>query len=181
MKKRLFGFAWLCLLVPALGAGQDANLKLPDFRALSAKATESVNISLGPWLLHLAGAFIDGKDQDAAATKQLLAGIRSIQIRSYEFATDFAYSAADIDAVRSQLAAPGWSQLIQAHDAKGQDVDVYIMIENNVTKGLAVIAREPREFTIINIVGSIKLDDLPALENQLHLPKAAPPRAGLLM
>ena len=181
MTMRMFRFAVACLALPALAAAQDARLKLPDFHALSSKATESVNVSLGPWLLHLAGAFIDGKDKDAAATKQLLKDIQSIQIRSYEFATDFAYSAADIDAVRSQLAAPGWNQLVQVHNQKGEDVDVYIMIENDVTKGLAVIAREPREFTIINIVGSIKMDDLPALQNQLHLPKLAAARADLLM
>jgi hypothetical protein len=181
MTMRTFRFAVACLALPALAAAQDARLKLPDFHALSSKATESVNVSLGPWLLHLAGAFIDGKDKDAAATKQLLKDIQSIQIRSYEFATDFAYSAADIDAVRSQLAAPGWNQLVQVHNQKGEDVDVYIMIENDVTKGLAVIAREPREFTIINIVGSIKMDDLPALQNQLHLPKLAAARADLLM
>ena len=62
-----------------------------------------------------------GKDKDAAATKQLLKGIQSIQIRSYEFATDFAYSAADIDAVRSQLAVPGWNQLVQVHNQTNCD------------------------------------------------------------
>jgi Domain of unknown function (DUF4252) len=181
MKMRTFRMALACLLVPALAAAQDARLKLPDFRSLSVQATESVNISLGPWLLHIAAAFVDGKDADAAATKQLLKGIQSIQIRSYEFATDFAYSAADIDAVRTQLAAPGWNQLMQVHNKKGEDVDVYVMMENDVTKGLALIAREPREITIINIVGSITIDDLPALQNQLHLPKVAAARADLLM
>jgi hypothetical protein len=182
MKMPIVRFALACLLAPALGAAQDATLKLPDFRSLAAKATESVNISVGPWLLRAARAFVDDKDEDGAATKQLLAGIKSIQIRSYSFATDSAYSAADIDAVRSQLSAPGWNQLMQVHHReKSEDVDVYVLIEDNVTKGFALIAREPREFTIINIVGSIKIDDLPALENHLHLPKVAAARASLLM
>jgi hypothetical protein len=55
------------------------------------------------------------------------------------------------------------------------------LIENNRTQGFALIASEPREFTIINIVGSISLDDLPKLEEQLHLPKVGVGQAHLLM
>src|SRR5277367_4370636 len=161
---RIGKLALACLLLPTLAAAQDARLKLPDFSSLAGRATETVNISLGPWLLRMAGAFIDDKDEDAAATKHLLAGIKSIQVRSYQFAAENAYSPADIDAVRSQLAGPGWSQVMQVHHReKNEDVDMYVLIENNVTKGFALIASQPREFTIINIVGSIAVDDLPKL------------------
>ncbi len=187
MKMQMAKIAAACLLAPCLSmpafAGADnARLTLPEFKSLAGKATESVNISLSPWLLHMAGAFIDDHDADGAATKHLLAGIKSIQIRSYQFAADFVYSAADIDAVRRQLAGPGWSQLMQVHHReKNEDVDMYVLIENNVTKGFALIASEPREFTIINIVGSISVDDLPKLESHLHLDKLADARADLLM
>jgi hypothetical protein len=174
--------ALACLLLPTLGAAQDPKLKLPDFGSLADKATESVNISLNPWLLRIAAASIDGKDPDSAATKKLLAGIKSIEIRSYQFATDSAYSAADIDAVRLQLTAPGWSRLVQVHNRKNrEDVDMYILVENDRTNGFALIASEPRQFTIINIVGSISVEDLPRLENHLHLPKFDAGQAHLLM
>jgi hypothetical protein len=180
MKMRMLMIALACSLLPGFGAAQDAKLRLPEFRFLAGKATESVNISLSPWLLHMAGTFINDKDEDSVATKHLLAGIKSIQIRSYEFASDNAYSVADIDSVRSQLA--GWSQIMQVHDReKSEDVDMYLLIENNVTKGFALIAREPREFTIINIVGSINIDDLPKLQSHLHLPKLADSQINLLM
>lgn len=180
MKMRMAMIALTCFLLPGLGAAQDAKLKLPDFKSLADKATESVNISLSPWLLHIAGSFIDGKDEDSVATKHLLGAIKSIQIRSFQFSSDNAYSAADIDSIRSQLA--GWSQIMQVHEReKSQDVDMYMLIENNVTKGFALIAREPREFTIINIVGSINIDDLPRLESHLHLPKVADSQINLLM
>jgi Domain of unknown function (DUF4252) len=179
---RIGKLALACLLLPTLAAAQDARLKLPDFSALAGKATETVNISLGPWLLHMAGAFIDDKDEDAAATKHLLAGIHSIQVRSYQFPTDFAYSSADIDSVRKQLSGPGWSQLMQVHHRdKSENVDMYILIENNLTKGFALISSEPRQFTIINIVGSINVDDLPKLEGRLHLPKVSAEGTNLLM
>ena len=164
MKMRMVMIALACLLLPRLGAAQDAKLKLPEFRSLAGKATESVNISLSPWLLHMAGSFIDDKDE----------------VRSYQFASDNAYSAADIDSVRSQLV--GWSQIMQVHHReKSEDVDMYVLIENNVTKGFALIASQPREFTIINIVGSISIDDLPKLQSHLHLPKVPDSQINLLM
>jgi hypothetical protein len=180
MKIPVAKFALVCLLLPTLGAAQDAKLKLPDFGSLADKATESVNLSLSPWLLRIAAASLDDKDADTAATKKLLAGIKSIEIRNYQFATDFAYSVADIDAVRSQLAAPGWRQLMQVRK-RNENVDMYILVENNRTNGFALIASEPREFTIINIVGSISVEDLPKLEDHLHLPKLGVGQAHLMM
>ena len=182
MKIRVVELALACLLLPTWGAAQDAKLKLPDFSSLAGKATESVNISLNPWLLRIAAASLDDKDADSAATKKILSAITSIEIRNYQFATDFAYSTADIDAVRRQLAAPGWSQLMQVHNRKeGTDVDMYILLENDRTSGFALIASEPREFTIINIVGSIGVEDLPRLENYLHLPKTTVGQVHLVM
>jgi hypothetical protein len=173
MKTRPAGFAMTLLLLPVLSLAQDAALKIPDFAALAGKATESVNITLSPWLLRMAGTFVDDKDADSAATKRLLAGVKSIQVRSYQFASDFAYSMSDIDAVRRQLAAPGWSQLMQVHNRdKNEDVGVYILVQNQRTNGLALITSAPRQFTIINIVGSISVEDLPKLEHDLHLPTA---------
>ena len=162
------------LLLPAFAGAQDAQLKLPEFRSLAAKATEAVNISLSPWLLRTASTFMDDKDADSVATKHMLAGIKAIEVRSYQFAPDFAYSTADIESVRHQLAGPGWRQLVQVHHAdKSEDVDIYILVENNLTKGFALIASQPREFTIINIVGSIAVEDLPKLQSHFHLPRAA--------
>jgi Domain of unknown function (DUF4252) len=182
MKNRLVEIALTCLLLPAVGAAQDAKLKLPDFSSLAGKATESVNVTLNPGLLRFAAAFMDDKDADSAATKKLLAGIKSIEVRSYSFDADFAYSAADIDAVRQQLTAPGWSQLVQTHDRKSNaDVDIYLFVENSRTRGFALIAREPREFTIINIVGSVGVEDLPMLEKHLHLHDAGTAHPGFLM
>lgn len=71
---------------------------------------------------------------------------------------------------------------MQVHDRKNaKNVDMYILVENDRTRGFALIASEPREFTIINIVGSISVEDLPKLENYLHLPKATVGQAYLVM
>jgi hypothetical protein len=49
-------------------------------------------------------------------------------------------------------------------------VDVFVLLDGGKAKGLAIIAAEPREFTIVNIVGSIDLEDLHKLEGKLGVP-----------
>ena len=171
MKVKRLMLAAICMLPFALTQAGDATLTLPSFKSLERVATDSVHIDLGPWLLHVAGSFLDDKDSDDLATKKLLTGIKSIQVRSYEFAADFAYPSAEIDAIRQQLSAPGWTPLVQVHDGKkNENVDIYISMQDDRTQGFALIASEPRQFTVINIVGSIELKDLPTLEKHLHIP-----------
>lgn len=90
MKIGVGRFAPACLLLPTLGPAGDAKLNLPQFRGLAEKATESVSISLNPWLLHTLAAFMDEKDADQAVIRKLLAGIKSIEVRNCQFAKDFA-------------------------------------------------------------------------------------------
>jgi Domain of unknown function (DUF4252) len=182
MNTKSFAFMLLAATLitgsPAAKA-QNARIELPDFASLEAKAKDSVNLTLGPRMLHSMSMFLDGADPEDAATKRLLNGIQSVQIRSFEFDADNAYSGADLDAIRKQLGAPGWTALLNVHDrGSKQDVDVYTLIQNEQTRGFALIASEPRQFTIINIVGSIKMSDLPELEKRLHVDRLHWPAAA---
>jgi hypothetical protein len=161
------------LLAPTLAwAAPNPRLALPEFSTLAQKATESVTITLDAALLAIAGRFLDGNDPQDAAAKEVLKGLQGIYVRSYTFDKDSAYQQADIDAVRNQLSAPGWSRLVQTRSRKSQaNVDIYIMVTNNQATGLALIASEPRQFTIVNIVGAIDLDKLHKLEGQFGVPK----------
>jgi hypothetical protein len=160
------------LTVSAAASPQNAAIVMPDFKPLEAKARECVNVSLGPWLLHSAGLFLNDKDPEDAAVKEMLNGIQSIQVRSYKFDSDSAYSRADIEAVRRQLTTPGWTSMLNVHDRDHEsDVEMYMLIQNDQTQGFALIESEPRELTFVNIVGSIKMSDLPKLQKHLHIGK----------
>jgi Domain of unknown function (DUF4252) len=164
---------FIALLAPALAlAAPNPRLAIPSFSALAQKATESVTITLDPGLLGLAAKFLDSSDPQDAATKEVLKGLQGIYVRSYTFDKDSAYQQADIEAVRSQLAAPGWNRLVETRSRKTHaDVDIYIMLDHNQAIGLALIASEPRQFTIVNIIGAIDLDKLHRLEGQFGVPK----------
>ena len=161
------------LLTPALTlAAPNPRLTIPSFSVLAQKASESVVITLDPAMLGLAARFLDSSDPQEAATKEVLKGLQAIYVRSYSFDKDSAYQQSDIDEVRSQLAAPGWNRLVATRSRKTHaDVDIYLMVDHNQAIGLALIASEPRQFTIVNIVGAIDLDKLHKLEGQFGVPK----------
>ena len=146
-------------------------LRLPEFATLADRATESVNVTLDANLLGLACRFLNAAEPEEAEAMKLCTSLRGVFVRSFKFDEDFGYPKADVEGVRRQLSAPGWSRIVEARSKKEQtDVDVFILIERDKAMGLAIIASEPREFTIVNIVGNIDLADLHNLEGKFGVP-----------
>jgi len=164
--------ALTAVLGQAVVAAPPTPLKLPSFESLAAKATESVNVTLDSQLLGIAAGFLDSDNPDDAATKELIRGLKGVYVRSYTFDTDFAYSSGDVESVRKQLSAPLWQQVVSVHNAKERtQVDIYLSVEQGRANGLAIIACEPRELTIVNIVGPIDLQKLHRLEGKFGIPR----------
>jgi hypothetical protein len=165
-----------CLL--ALGFASPATaqtkgqLRLPEFAALADKASESVTVTLDQKLLSFACRFLSSEDPEQVAARQFCTSLTGIYVRKYTFDNDYAYPKSDIDGVRKQLSAPGWNQIVGAISKKEHTVvDVYVLIDGDKAKSLAIIASEPREFAIVNIVGSIDLEKLHELEGNFGVPK----------
>jgi uncharacterized cupredoxin-like copper-binding protein len=169
MRRRLLSA--VPLLLPLMACAQGTRLDIPSFAGLKAKATQSVDITIGPVLLGLAKMVMkNDHDEDTAEVRRMLAGLKSVRVRSYEFNSDFAYSKSDLDGVRAQLAAPAWSQVVHSQDKDhNEDVDIYVALDDHTMKGMAIVASEPREFTIVNIVGTIDLRDVGKLEQHFGI------------
>jgi len=151
----------------ALGA-----LRLPNFDGIADKAVQRVDITLDTSLLGLAAGFLDSSNPDDAATKEVLSGLKGVYVRSYKFDKDFVYPEADVDAVRKQLSGPGWQRLVGVRNSPDHsNVDIFICVDQGRASGLAIIASQPREFTIVNIVGAIDLQKLHQLQGKLGVPQ----------
>jgi len=147
-------------------------LKLPEFAGLTEKASESVTVTLDSKMLGFAARFLDANDPEQAAAQQLVASLTGIYVRKFSFDKDFDVPTAEIAGVRRQLTGPGWSPIVAARSNKeNTQVDVYMLVEGDKAQGLAIIATEPREFVIVNIVGSIDLEKLHQLEGNFGVPK----------
>jgi len=71
---------------------------------------------------------------------------------------------------------------VQSRSAAGnKNVDIYLAMDNHAVRGAAIIACEPREFTILNIVGQVNLDQVAALRSAFtpgHVHPGAPAEQG---
>ncbi len=162
--------ALLCVAAPAIAQSR-GQLKLPELATLADKASESVTVTLDQQLLGLACRFLSNADPEEIAAQKLCTSLTGIYVRQFTFDTDYAYPKADIDGVRRQLSAPGWNRVVEARSRKEQtDVDVYVFIDQGKARSLAIISSEPREFAIVNIVGSIDLEQLHDLEGKFGVP-----------
>lgn len=149
----------------------DARLKLPAFAGLEEHASEVVNITLDSAMLGLAARFLSSEKPDDAAVKALVQGLTGIYVKSFKFESDFAYPKSDVDALRKQLSAPGWQRLVEVRSRKeNSNVDIYVSMDRDKVNGLAIIAAEARELTIVNIVGSVDLEKLHQLEGHFGVP-----------
>ena len=148
-----------------------------NFDQLAAKASDSVDISLPGPLLKLAAKFLDSGDPDEAHVKKLVANLDGVYIRHFEFKADHAWAQADVDSVRNQLKAPEWSRIVGVKsDSDGENIEIYIRIVDGKTSGVAILATESREFTVVNIAGNIDLEDIAALSGHFDIPKVTIPK-----
>jgi hypothetical protein len=169
---KLFLSLLAVLLLGQSAVAADARLILPDFPGLEDKAVETVTITLDAALIKLAAGFLDANKPEDAAAKDVVSGLTGIYVRSFTFDEDFSYPQGEVDKVRKQLAAPGWQRLVEVRSRKEKAaVDVYLAVDGNRANGFAIIASEPREFTIVNIVGSVDLQKLHQLEGRFGIPK----------
>jgi hypothetical protein len=171
MRTRAYVSAIACLLLPLLALAQAPHVSVPSFADLKATASDSFELTFGPLLLGMAGSLMDDHDADSANLKKTILGLKSVQVRHYEFRDRFIYPKADLDALRSQLSQPGWSQLVKVRDRAGkEDVDIYIALENRVVNGVTIIASGQRELTIVNVIGNIALEQIEGLRKTFASP-----------
>jgi Domain of unknown function (DUF4252) len=168
---------WIALGLATLATAASAadpvkgQLRIPEFAALADKASETVNVTLDSQLLGMGCRFLNADDPEQADVKKLCNGLQGIYVRSYTFDDDFSYPKADVEGVRRQLNSPGWSRIVEARSRKDHtNVDVFVLIDGGKARGLGIIASEPREFTIVNIVGNIDLEQLHSLEGKFGVP-----------
>jgi hypothetical protein len=161
-----------CLAVFHPGIVFAADLRIPDFDSLRDKASDSVVISLDENLLGLAGRYLDSSKPEDAKAKSVIQGLKSIQVRSFKFEKAYPVPAAEIAGLRAQLNSPPWHQAIKTHsESDHSDVDLFIGGDGDQARGLVLIVTEPREFTVVCILGVIDLAKLQDLEGHLGVPK----------
>ena len=87
MRNKIIALALGVAAWAASAIAQTSPLPLPPAveKELAARASDVTEVTLGKNMLEFAAKFMDGKDKDQAAVRQLIQGLDGIYVRSYEF------------------------------------------------------------------------------------------------
>jgi len=164
--------------------GQNAKLEINHLDALADKAAEVVDVTLDGPLLQLAARFMsDKRGSDEAAAKDFIQHLKGIYVKNFEFDKDGEYSQADVEDIRKQLHTHAWQRTVEVRTRRGgENAEIYLMpgagTGADAIQGLAIISAEPRQLTVVNIVGPIDLDKLAELDGKMGMPHMGLERAG---
>lgn len=148
-------------------------LKMDNLNKLSDSAKQVVDVTIDEQLLQLASKFLSAsRSADEAEIKEVVKDLKGVYVKRFEFDADSKYSTSDLDPILKQLRAPGWSRIVgvTSKDPAGQNVEVFIMSDGALIKGIAVVAAQPRELTVVNVVGPIDVDRLSRLQGHMGIP-----------
>lgn len=167
---KLASLAVLVVLGAAAAMAQNPRIQTSQLDALAAKAAQTVDVNIDERLMQFAAKFLSNKDPDEASVKELVNGLKGIYVKSFEFENEGQYTDADLEGIRSQLRNSAWNKIVNVRSKKEGSVEVYLMQVGNQVSGLAVLASDPKEVTVVNIIGPVDLDKLTQLEGHFGVP-----------
>jgi len=158
---------------------QDPQIRLESLDRLAARAAQTIDVTVDESMIHMASRFLNANKEDEAKLRELLKQLKGVQVKVFEFDNPGEYTPEDIELIRNQLSAPGWSKVATVRSRKsssggGENVDVRFMLEGAMIKGIAVLIADPREIVIVNVIGPIdpeKISELNLLEGRFGIPK----------
>jgi len=169
MRKLVLVFI-LALTVAVPASAQRINLDLPGFAGLEDRADDVVDITLDASMLRLAAKFFGAADPEEREIRELINGLQGIYVRSYEFSKAGEYDRSLPNQLKAQL-GPSWKPLVTVRSKTKENVNIMAELRGEQIVGLVIIAAEPRELTVVNIVGNIDIDRLSRLEGEFGIPK----------
>jgi hypothetical protein len=163
MKMRVAAVLILALAVmTGVARAQD---RLPEASAiekdLAARASDVTEVTLSKQMLSFAAQFMDKDDKDDVETKKLIEGLDGIYVREYTFDKEGEVTPEIIEKLRAHYATGEWTPMVHEHETKTHETsDVMMKMVNGEPRGIFVLTAEPKEVTIVLILGPIRMEDL---------------------
>lgn len=162
---------WFLALAAALPlCAQSIDFKMLD--KLSEKAKESSVVNLGPEQLGMVAGLTG--EQGKKGLGDVVKAMKSVQVRSYEFAEKGMYDVELVRAFRDKVTSSGnWVNIISTKEPGGF---TDIMIQkgpDGKSSGFLIVAAEPREVSIVHIDGPLDLSNIGKLGGVLGIPEIA--------
>ena len=167
---KTIALASFIVLGAATALAQNPRIQTSQLDALATKASQTVDVNIDERLIQLTVKFL-GKDPDEVKIMDIVNGLKGIYVKSFEFEKEGEYSVADLESIRSQLRNSAWNKIVNINSKKDGSVEVYLMSNASQISGLAVLASDAKEITVVNIIGNVDLEKLSQLEGQFGIPE----------
>lgn len=156
--------AFIALIAAPARAQQRLVIDIPG---MADRAAETTDVTLDGSMLRFASRFLN--DDDDRAARSIISKLQGIYVRSYEFDKEGEYDRSSVERLRSQL-GPTWKRLVQVKSRSKENVEIYVDMKGDNAQGLLIISAEPKELTVVNLVGPIDVDNLSSLEGNFGIP-----------
>lgn len=171
LKKALMPGLLMLGLAVTQAQAQDAHIQMSQLDRFADVADKVIDVTVDEGLIKLAmSALNEKRSVNEAKAKEILAGLKGVYVRRFEFEKEGQYSAADAEYIRAQLSMPGWIKVANVRSKREGSYDVVMMYEGSIVKGIAVLAAEPRALTVVNIIGTIDIAKFRDLEGKFGIP-----------
>lgn len=141
-----------------------------DTSRFAKRASEVTNVSLDRTMLQFAAKFLSSNGQDEQA-RDIINHLQGIYVRHYEFRESADYSDGEVEALRRHFRGPAWNRIVTTRSkGEGDNTDVYLHTKHDQIDGMFIIAAEPRELTLVHIIGPLKPEDLASLSGHFGVP-----------
>lgn len=131
-----------------------------DLGSLADRAKSKVEVDLDQNMIQQFGGLAQA--QVPEQFRPMLANLRSISVRIFEFAEAGQYTSSDLDQVRNQVRGDGWSRLVNIKD--GEDtVEAHVFRPSGEMQGLVLIIGDQKDVVVVAAEGSIDVNNLQAM------------------
>jgi len=169
--RRLPGLCLLAFFAVIPASAQQGKIHIDHLERLATRAVETVDVTIDDKLITLAWKVLGERSPDEKLVKDIIKDLKGVFVKRFVFEKESEYNDADVETIRAQLNAPGWSKVVGVRSKRqGANVDVHIMTEESLIKGLAVLVVEPKALTVVNIVGPIDVEKLSQLGGRFGIP-----------
>jgi len=147
----------------------------PIEKTLADRAAHVTEVTLDKNMLAFAGKFMNkDKDDDDKEAREMIQGLRGVYVRDYEFDKDNEYTAEELEGLRKYITSSDWSPMVHERTKGAKEgTDVYLKLVNGQVQGLYVLDAEPRELSLVLILGPIDMDKIGSLGGNFGIPKQA--------
>ena len=147
----------------------------PIEKTLADRAAHVTEVTLDKNMLAFAGKFMNkDKDDDDKEAREMIQGLRGVYVRDYEFDKDNEYTAEELEGLRKYITSSDWSPMVHERTKGAKEgTDVYLKLVNGQVQGLYVLDAEPRELSLVLILGPVDMDKIGSLGGSFGIPKQA--------